>query len=131
MMNPLVKKISAVFAAGVWINFSEFFRNEVLLKSYWGDHYQRLGITFPSRPINGVIWIIWGFLFSIAILALSRKFTVFQTGLLGWFMAFVLMWIVTWNLDVLPLHILYVAVPLSLLESFVAAYITSKLAPAR
>lgn len=126
----MIKKITAVFAAGVWINFSEFFRNELLFKSYWVDHYQDIGMTFPSGPINGVIWIVWGFLFSGAVFGLSRKFSFFQTSLLGWFMAFVLMWIVTWNMNVLPLRILYVAVPLSLLESFVAAYIISKLAPA-
>ena len=131
MMNPLAKKMTAIFAAGIWVNFSEFFRNELFLKSYWIAHYQTLGMTFPSRPINGVIWIVWGFLFSAAVFALSRKFSVFQTSLLSWFMAFVLMWIVVWNMNVLPCRILYFAGPLSLLETFVAAYIIRKIAPAR
>jgi hypothetical protein len=37
------------------------------------------------------------------------------------------MWLVTWNLGVLPLSILPIAVPLSLLETFVAALICRRL----
>jgi uncharacterized protein YybS (DUF2232 family) len=44
-------------------------------------------------------------------------------------MAFVLMWIVTWNLNVLPGAILIYAVPLSLLEAFIGSYICIKMSP--
>ncbi|MDD8019326.1 MAG: hypothetical protein PHP42_13220 [Bacteroidota bacterium] len=123
------RNILTILLSGLWINASEFFRNEVLLKSYWVSHYQSLGLTFPSAPINGMMWIAWGFLFAIAIYIISRKFDLIQTTLLGWFTAFVLMWVVTWNLNVLPISILLYAVPLSLLESFVGAYICGKMSP--
>ncbi|MBM4270772.1 MAG: hypothetical protein FJ139_01235 [Deltaproteobacteria bacterium] len=114
---------------GIWVNASEFFRNEILLKTYWVDHYQSLGMTFPSEPENGMIWVAWGFLFATAIYFISRKFNLMHTTLISWFMVFVLMWIVTWNLNVLPIAILIYAVPLSLLEALIGAYICKKISP--
>jgi predicted neutral ceramidase superfamily lipid hydrolase len=121
----------AVILTGIWVDASEFFRNEVLLKKYWIDHYQSLGMTFPSAPLNGMIWVAWGFLFAIAIDIISKKFNLMRTTLISWFMAFVLMWIVTWNLNVLPGAILIYAVPLSLLEAFIGSYICIKMSPKR
>ena len=128
-MNLQSRNIMAVILTGIWVNASEFFRNEVLLKKYWIDHYQSLGMTFPSEPKNGMIWVAWGFLFAIAIYIISKKFNLIQTTLISWFMAFVLMWVVTWNLNVLPGAILIYAVPLSLLEAFIGSYICIKMSP--
>ena len=131
IMNLQFRNIIAVILTGIWVNASEFFRNEVLLKTYWINHYRSLGMTFPSEPLNGMIWVAWGFLFAIAIYVISRKFNLIQTTLVSWFMAFVLMWIVTWNLNVLPSAILIYAVPLSLLEAFIGSYICIKMSPNR
>jgi predicted neutral ceramidase superfamily lipid hydrolase len=128
-MNPQSRNIIAIILTGIWVNASEFFRNEVLLKTYWINHYRSLGMTFPSEPLNGMIWVAWGFLFAIAIYIISRKFDLIKTTLISWFMAFVLMWIVTWNLNVLPSAILIYAVPLSLLEAFIGSYICIKMSP--
>lgn len=128
-MNAPSRSIIAVVLAGIWVNASEFLRNEVLLKTYWVNHYQSLGITFLSEPQNGMIWVAWGFLFAIAIYLISRKFSLIQTALISWLMAFVLMWIVTLNLNVLPIAILIYAVPLSLLEAFIGSYICIKISP--
>lgn len=115
--------------AGIWVNVSEFFRNEVLLKKYWIDHYQSLGMIFPSEPKNGMIWIAWGFLFAMAIYTISRRFNLVPTALISWFTGFVLMWVVTLNLNILPSVMLIYAVPLSLLEAFVGSYICIKISP--
>jgi len=128
-MNLQSRSIIAVVLTGIWVNASEFFRNQVLLKTYWVDHYQSLGMTFPSEPQNGMIWVAWGFLFAIAIYFISRKFNLIQTTLISWFTAFVLMWLVTWNLNVLPSLILIYAIPLSLLEAFTGSYICKKTSP--
>jgi hypothetical protein len=128
-MNLQSRSIFAVLLTGIWVNASEFFRNEVLLKTYWVDHYQSLGMTFPSEPQNGLIWVVWGFLFVIAIYFISRKFNLIQTSLISWFMAFVLMWVVTLNLNILPSAVLIYAVPLSLLEAFIGSYICRKMSP--
>ena len=128
-MNLQSRSIIAVILTGIWVNVSEFIRNEVLLKTYWVDHYRSLGMTFPSEPKNGMIWVAWGFLFAIAIYLISRKFNLIQTTLISWFTAFVLMWVVTWNLNILPSAILIYAVPLSLLEAFIGSYICLKISP--
>jgi hypothetical protein len=121
------KTILAVILATVWISLSEFFRNQVLFKSLWIEHYSSLGMTFPSTPVNGAIWGLWSLLFAIFILILSKKFSLIHTTLVSWFAGFVLMWVTIGNLGVLPFVILYAAVPLSLLETFVAAFIMKKL----
>lgn len=121
------KPVLAVILATIWISISEFVRNELLVKSYWTDHYEGLGLVFPSEPINGALWGLWSLLFALALWMLSKKFNLWQTAFIGWFMAFLMMWVVTWNMLVLPLGILPVAIPLSLLEAFVAAWIIKKL----
>jgi hypothetical protein len=87
-----------------------------------------MGLVFPSEPINGAIWGLWSLLFAVAILIILKRFSLWETIFLSWFVAFVLMWVVTGNMGVLPLGILIYAVPLSLLETFVAVFIIKKIA---
>jgi len=122
------KTILPIFLATVWISISEFVRNEFLLKSYWTKHYENLGLEFPSAPINGAIWGIWSLCFSIIIFIISKKFSLLQTTFLSWFAAFVLMWLVIGNMLVLPYGILVFAIPLSVLEAFLASFIINRLA---
>ena len=121
------KTILPVLLATIWISISEFVRNEFILKSYWTGHYQSLGMVFPSQPINGAIWGVWSLCFAIAIYIISRKFSLVQTFLLSWFIGFVLMWVVIWNMGVFPLSILPFALPLSLLEAYLASFIIHKI----
>lgn len=124
-MNRFRETLS-VFLAAVWIGLSEFFRNDVLLKSLWMEHYEKMGLLFPASPVNGVVWCVWSLLFAVAIYVVGRRFALWQTTLLSWLFAFVLMWLVVGNLDVLPLQTLLYAVPLSLLETFVAVVVVTK-----
>lgn len=128
-MDVGYRGIVAVILAGFWVNACEFLRNEVLLKTYWVEHYQSLGMTFPSHVLNGMMWVAWGFLFAAGMYFISRRFNLIQTALISWFMAFVLMWVVIWNLSVLPCALLVYAVPLSLLEAFIGSYICIKVSP--
>lgn len=122
------KSILPVLLATVWISISEFVRNEFILKSYWTNHYENLGLIFPSEPINGAVWGIWSLCFAIGMYVISLKFSLVQTILLSWFLGFVLMWLVTGNMNVLPFGILPFAIPLSILEVFGAAFILAKMA---
>ena len=126
-MHLIKKTILPVLAATAWISVSEFVRNEFILKQYWLSHYQQLGLTFPSEPINGAVWGIWSLLFAIAIYVLAKKFTLIETTILSWFVAFPMMWVVIGNMGVLPLGILIYAIPLSILESLLATVIIKKL----
>jgi hypothetical protein len=121
------KTVLPILLATVWISISEFARNEFILKSYWTEHYEKLGLVFPSQPINGAVWGIWSLLFAISIFIISKKFTLWQTTFLSWLTGFVFMWFVIGNLGVLPFAILVFAVPLSLLEAFLATFIIKKL----
>ena len=126
-MNTIKKTIVPILLSTVWISISEFLRNEFLLKSYWTKHYESLGLVFPSQPINGAVWGLWSLCFAIAIFIIAKKFSLVQSMLLSWFVGFVLMWISSGNMGVLPYELLIYAIPLSLLETFLACYIVKKL----
>jgi hypothetical protein len=124
----LKKTILPVLLATIWISISEFLRNEVLFKSYWTEHYTNMGLTFPSEPINGAMWGVWSLLFAISIFVVSRKFKLLESSILAWLYGFVMMWVVLGNLSVLPFGLLLYAVPLSMLEVFLAVWIIKKIA---
>ncbi|MEZ5870625.1 MAG: hypothetical protein R3D32_02040 [Nitratireductor sp.] len=123
--------VAPVLAATIWISVSEFFRNEFWLKEFWAGHYAKLGLEFPSAPVNGMIWGLWALLFAIAIRTILMRFDLVSGALLAWLVGFVLMWVVTFNLGVLPLEIIPYAIPLSLLEAFVAAWLITRLTPGK
>lgn len=120
------KTILPILAATIWISISEFVRNEFLLKSYWTDHYESMGLIFPSEPVNVVIWGLWSLCYAIGIYIIAQKYPLLQTTFIAWFVGFVFMWLVIGNLNVLPFGILPFAIPLSLLEAFLATFIIKK-----
>jgi hypothetical protein len=126
-MSFFKKTVFPILVATIWISISEFVRNEFLVKSLWTEHYAKLGMIFPSEPINGAVWGVWSLLFAIAIFIISRKFNLNETALLSWLVGFVLMWVVIGNMDVLPEGLLLYAVPLSLIEAYLASLIMHKL----
>ena len=121
------KTLLPIITATIWISVSEFVRNEFLLKSYWTEHYEGLGLVFPSEPVNGAVWGIWSLCLAAFIFIISKRFSLTETTLLAWFAGFVMMWLVVGNMSVLPYGILVFAIPLSLLEAFLASWIIFKL----
>lgn len=119
----------SILEAGVWISISEFLRNQFLLIDTWREHYNSLGLEFPEDPINGAIWGIWSFSFALLIWMINRKNSFLTTTLMAWLAGFVLMWIVTGNMLVLPFEILTLAIPLSVIEVVLAVWIIRKLDP--
>ena len=126
-MGIFKKTVLPILVIGIWINISESVRWIFLIKSYWIKHYQNMNLVFPDRPVNGIIWMVWGFLFAIVIFLLSKKFNLLQTMFLSWLVIFVMLWIVLWNVGVLPIGILVTVVPLSLFEVFISSLICRKL----
>ena len=126
-MKQFNNTVLPVLLATIWISLSEFVRNEFLLKSFWTEHYKSLGLDFPSAPVNGAVWGIWSLFFAVSIYIVSKKFSLLHTFILSWFTGFVLMWLVIGNMGVLPYSMLYFALPLSLLEAFIASLIIKKL----
>jgi hypothetical protein len=62
----------------------------------------------------------------VALLFLSRRFSLWETVALGWLFCFVLMWLVIGNLGVLPMSILPYAIPWSLVEMAGAVWLLKK-----
>jgi len=115
-----------ILLAAVWIGLSEFFRNQYLLKTLWVNHFDKLGLTFPSDRITGAAWGIWALMLAIAIFYLSKKFTLWQTTFLSWFTAIGMMWLVLGNLAVLPHKLALFSLPFSILETFIATWIVKR-----
>ncbi len=125
-MKTVRPTILPIVAATIWISGFEFLRNQVLLLHYWTDHYASLGLTFSTKPLNGMIWGIWSLVFAMIIYVLSRRFSLRETFVLGWTIGFVLMWLVIGNLGVLPTKLLIFAIPMSMLEVYVAQVLIAR-----
>lgn len=117
------KAILPILFATLWISISEFLRNQFLLQTDWVNHYKSLNLVFPSAPVNGAVWGLWSCLYAIVIYLISQKFSLVETAILAWLLGFVMMWTVLWNLNVLPLSILPTAIPLSMVEAYIASFL--------
>jgi hypothetical protein len=115
-----------ILLAGIWITLSEFFRNEIILKNFWIDHYGNLNLKFETLPINGILWTVWSFLLAIFIFKLSQKFSKFETIMITWLVSFLMMWITLYNLQVFPISILSIAIPLSIFEVYLSYVIVKR-----
>lgn len=124
-----MRSILSILAAGVWISISEFLRNQFLLINTWREHYLSLGLEFPEDPINGAIWGVWSISFALLIWMIYKKNSFLSTVTMAWLAGFVLMWMVTGNMLVLPFEILYLAIPLSVVEVVIAVWIIRKINP--
>ena len=126
-MDNFKKTIVPILLTGIWINIFETARWLLLIEDYWIEYYENLNLSFPVGPINGFIWLGWGFCFATIIFVLSKKFSLLQTTLLSWFAIFVMLWIVLFNINILPITILWIVIPMSLFETFIGALICKKL----
>jgi len=122
MKHPILK----IIVAGFWISFSEVLRNDILFNSYWVNHFMHLGLTYQRLPINGLLWAVWSFLFAYVMYRLLLRLCFWEVFGLSWLTAFAMMWIVLFNLQVLPLGLLLFAIPLSMIEILVAELIMKK-----
>lgn len=118
-----------IVGAAVLIGVSEFVRNRYLLIDRWTSHYAAYGLEFPMAPINGMVWEIWSLCFAFAFFVISRHFEFLHTVALNWFVGFFLMWLVIGNINVLPYGILPTAIPLSIVETLLAAFVVTRVSP--
>jgi len=130
-MTTKVKSTWQILLLALWINLAETARWILYSQAKFEALYRSLGLELPDKPINTILWLIWGVVIASLVFILSQKFTLVQTTLITWCAAFVLIWIVLWNFAILPLEILLIAAPLSLIEIFIAALISKKLQPQR
>ena len=128
-MTTRMKPVWQVLVLAVWINLAETVRWMAYTKPRFDALYHSKGLEMPNGPINNMLWLVWGVTIAFIVFMLARKFSLLQTTILAWLGAFVLIWIALWNSAVLPVEILPVVAPLSLVTVFVAAFIAKVLQP--
>ena len=116
-----------VLLVAIWINFSGTARWMLFAKSRFDALYKGRGLDFPNALANNILWILWGVLAAVLVVSLSKRFSMLHTFFLSWLAAFAMHWIVLWNAAALPLGLLWIAVPWSLAEVFIAALIANRL----
>ena len=121
------KTILPIILIGLWINISITIGWLLILENYWIEKYQSMNLVFPTGLINNITWMIWGFMLATIIFILSKKFCVIHTTFLAWFVAFVMMWTIVWNISVLPTGMLLFNIPFTLTVTYIGALISKKL----
>jgi hypothetical protein len=115
-----------VLLVAIWINFSGTVRWMLFAKPRFVALYRGMGLEYPSTLVINLLWVLWGALAAVLVVFLSKKFAMLPTIVLSWLVVFAMTWIVLWNSALLPLALLWIAVPWSLVEVFIAALIAKK-----
>ncbi|MGE5276693.1 MAG: hypothetical protein ACM3SU_06845 [Acidobacteriota bacterium] len=99
--------------AGIVVNVSEFFLNEVVLKKTNEDAMKALGKSMPESGGTIAVWILWGFLFGIVAVwlyaAIRPRYgagpaTAAKAGVAVWILASLSSSVFLWNLGLFPLN---------------------------
>ncbi|MFC1784504.1 hypothetical protein ACFL0J_02585 [Candidatus Neomarinimicrobiota bacterium] len=126
-MTYFKKTILPIILIGLWINISITIGWMLILEGYWIAKFQSINLVFPTGLINNITWMIWGFMLATIIFIFSKKFSLWQTTFLAWFVAFVMMWAIVWNVGVLPTGMLLFNIPNSLFITFFGTLICKRL----
>jgi hypothetical protein len=126
-MKDYKNAIWHILIVSLWINIAETLRWLLYSKAYFLEHYQSLNLVLPFGPIYLILWLIWGILLSTIIYIISKKYTLLQTTVMIWIMAFLMVWITLFNLNVLPLSMLWLVIPLSFIDILVGVLISNYL----
>jgi hypothetical protein len=126
-MKNLKTAIWHIILISLWINISETLRWILFSQSHFMKHYQSLNLVLPLGPLVLLFWLIWGVLLSAMIYFISEKFSLLQSTFMIWIMAFLMFWLGLYNLDVLPVSILWLVIPLSFISVLVGVLISNYL----
>jgi hypothetical protein len=125
-MANFKKTIWQILLISLWINIFETFRWILFAKPDIDMHFKAINLVLPNEPLNNILWLIWGIIIAVMIFIISQKFKVLQTTFIVWVMVYVTPWIALWNFSVLPINILWLAVPLTFINVFVGALICNR-----
>jgi hypothetical protein len=123
-MKNYQKAIWQIFLVSIWINIFETLRWMLFAKPEIDMHFKAANLVLPNEPINNLLWLIWGIIIAVMIFIVSKKFKVLQTTFIVWITVYVMHWIALWNMAVLPINILWLAVPLTFINVLVGALIS-------
>ena len=123
-MANFKKAIWQILLVSLWINIFETLRWMLFARPYIDVHFKAANLVLPNEPINNILWLIWGIIIAVMIFIISKKFKVLQTTFIVWIIVYVMHWIALWNMAVLPINILWLAVPLTFINALVGALIS-------
>lgn len=126
IMANFKKTIWQILLVSLWVNIFETLRWMLFAKPSIDMHFKAANLVLPNEPINNLLWLIWGIIIAVMIFIISKKFKVLQTTFIVWITVYVLHWIALWNMAVLPINILWLAVPLTFINVLVGALICAK-----
>lgn len=116
-----------IIIISLWINISETSRWIFFSQSHFEKHFTSLNLLLPFGPAVLILWLIWGILLSAMIYIISKKYSLLQAASMIWVMAFPMLWIALYNLNVLPISILWLVIPLSYISVLVGVLISNYL----
>lgn len=136
MMSPKFETkhfIVSTLLVNIWVQVSETVRYLVFvvpkMEADGGEILEATGFVL-------FIWIIWGTLLSSLIVFLHWMYanifgnsiqTVLKSATISWIFVFVLFWIGISNMGLSEWNLLWITLPLSWLEVFIATYIATKI----
>jgi len=123
-MANLKKAIWQILLVSIWINIFETLRWMLFAKPEIDMHFKAANLVLPNEPINNLLCLIWGIIIAVMIFIVSKKFKVLQTTFIVWITVYVMHWIALWNMAVLPINILWLAVPLTFINVLIGALIS-------
>ena len=125
-MTNIRKASWQILLVSLWINIFETLRWMLFAKPDIDMHFKVANIVLPNQPINNILWLIWGIIIAVMIYIISKKFKVLQTTFIVWITVYVMHWIALWNFAVLPINILWLAIPLTFINVLVGAFICTR-----
>lgn len=123
-MKNYKKTIWQIFVISIWINIFESLRWILFAKPDVDTYFKAANLVLPNQPINNILWLIWGIIIAVMIFIISKKFSVLQTTFIVWITVYVMHWIALWNMTVLPINILWLAVPLTFINVLIGVLIS-------
>jgi hypothetical protein len=130
------KFIIIVLLVSIWVNASEVFRYFIIVM----PETREFLATVPNvAPMDWGVFLIWGvwdtlltalivFMYWLVSCAFGHSArSVLIAGLSSWGFFFVLFWIGMFNMGLTTLNLAFIALPLALLETVVASYISYRL----
>ena len=123
-MKNYKKAIWQILLVSLWINIFESLRWVIFAKPDIEMYFKVANHVLPNQPINNILWMVWGVIIAIMIFIISKRFKLLQTTFIVWITVYVMHWIALWNMAVLPIKILFLAIPLTFINVLVGVLIS-------
>lgn len=125
-MKDIVNFLSTYVLAILFVCFSEFFRNDVILKEDFILLHNKNIIDHFTMDFSLLIYIVWSLFFVFILAVISERFNFYESLILSWLMIFVMMCFYFISLNLLSFNILFYTIFLGFFETLVVLLILKK-----